>query len=102
MRRKGELENVGEDKNTIINKTFCEQYSKFQQEYTLGIPILMNLQYFASRWNPLLSPPSSHKSSSSSPTLLQYQHQELLPSPLQLKDETMRKKRERLCFISPL
>jgi hypothetical protein len=44
MRRKGELENVGEDKNTIINKTFCEQYSKFQQEYTLGIPILMNLQ----------------------------------------------------------
>jgi hypothetical protein len=44
MRRKGELENVGEDKNTIINKTFCEQYSKFQQKYTLGIPILMNLQ----------------------------------------------------------
>jgi hypothetical protein len=71
MRRKGELENVGEDKNTIINKTFCEQYSKFQQEYTLGIPILMNLQLFASRWNPLLPPPSSHKSSSSSPTFLQ-------------------------------
>jgi hypothetical protein len=44
MRRKGELENVGEDKNTIINKTFCEQYSKFQQKYTLGILILMNLQ----------------------------------------------------------
>jgi hypothetical protein len=37
MRRKGELENVGEDKNTTINKTFCEQYSKFQQKYTLGI-----------------------------------------------------------------
>jgi hypothetical protein len=30
------------------------------------------------------------------------QHQEFLPSPLKLKDETMRKKRERLCFISPL
>jgi hypothetical protein len=27
MRRKREWENVGEDKNTIINKTFCEQYS---------------------------------------------------------------------------
>jgi hypothetical protein len=36
------------------------------------------------------------------PTPTPSQHQELLPSPLQLKDETMRKKRERLCFISPL
>jgi hypothetical protein len=42
------------------------------------------------------------KLSNFAPTPTPSQHQELLPSPLQLKDETMRKKRERLCFISPL
>jgi hypothetical protein len=36
MRWKGEWENVGEDKNIIINKTFCEQYSKFQQKIYIG------------------------------------------------------------------